>query len=126
MINRRTVRTPIGRTSEQDEQITAMKWLALKYPDVFKVTMAIPNEGKTSWYGGQRMKMAGVKAGSPDLLVCAARKGKHGLFIEMKSKQGKLRPNQQAMHELLRAQDYYVVTCYGAEDFIEVVEDYLE
>lgn len=126
MINRRTVRTPIGRTSEQDEQIAAMKWLALKYPDIFKVTMAIPNEGKTSWYGGQRMKMAGVKAGAPDLLLPIASKNKHGLFIEMKSRQGKLRPNQSEMHELIRAQGYSVVTCYGVDEFIETAQDYLE
>ncbi len=125
MINRRTVRTPIGRTSEQDEQIAAMKWLALKHPEVFQVTLAIPNEGRTSWYGGQRMKMAGVKAGAPDLAIFYARKGKYGLLIEMKSKQGKLRPKQQEMHELIRAQGYYVVTCYGVDDFIEVIEDYL-
>lgn len=126
MINRRTIRTPIGRTSEQDEQITAMKWLALTHKNVFDVTMAIPNEGRTSWYGGQRMKMAGVKAGAPDLILPVALKGYHGVFVEMKSRQGKVRPNQAEMHERLRAQGFYVPVCYCADEFIEVVEDYLE
>lgn len=102
-----------------------MHWLAFKYPEVARDTFSIPNEGKTSWVTGVKMKQAGMKSGVPDLFIPVAMQGHNGLFIEMKSNKGRLSTKQKEFQERLRGRNYAVHTCYSFDDFTETVTKYL-
>jgi len=107
------------------EQITAMEWLRWKHPQVEKVTFHIANERKQNKVFGLVMTHMGVKPGVPDLMLAVPRHGYNGLFIEMKSKKGKLSENQKNMIQLLTDQNYLVQVAYGSEQAIEIMSSYL-
>ena len=70
------------------EQEAVVKYCELKRIPIF----AIPNGGKRNAKEAYFMKRTGVKAGVPDLCVPVAKKGYHGLYIEMKY--GKNKPTE--------------------------------
>ena len=93
---------------------------------------AVPNAGgytgnfKSNVVRATRMKKEGVRRGPPDINVDVARRGYHGLRIEMKRQRGgSLSPDQKAWHTLLREQGYYVEVCYGAEPAWNTLLSYL-
>ena len=55
-----------------------------KYPEL-ELMYAIPNGGKRHIHTAVVLKQTGVKSGVPDIFL-PVRRGKHGLFIEMKRK----------------------------------------
>ena len=90
---------------------------------------AVPNEGKRSRWAAQKMKAEGMKPGVPDIVICHARGGYHGLYIELKrrnSTASALRPNQREWKENLEAQGYRVEVCKGAMHAADVVADYIK
>jgi len=65
--------------------------------------------------GKGRLNQYLAPAGTPDLLVI----GKHRKYwVEVKSPSGKLRPEQEAMHGLLRSRGEEVVVARGIDDLI--------
>ena len=64
-------------------------------------------------------------AGVPDAFLPVAIQPFHGLYIELKTRTGKLSPKQIAWHRALRANGYAVQVCYGAEEAIETLQQYL-
>lgn len=114
--------------TEAQEQAALIKWTQAvrgKYPELALLYHA-PNEGKRSAITGARLKAQGMKKGFPDLFLPVARGGKHGLFIEMKSRKGRASPEQLWWLERLTAQGYAAVVCHGWEEAKEVIENYLE
>lgn len=109
--------------SESAEQIAIMKWLDLKGIPAFH----IPNGGKRNLVEAVKFKQLGVKPGVPDLFIPVARKGHHGVFIEVKrDKRSYLTENQQFWVEELTKQGYLVHVAYGAEQAIRVVSEYMD
>jgi hypothetical protein len=49
----------------------------------------------------------------------------HGLYIEMKTRKGKVSPAQRAWQKRLRGMGYAAEVCYGADDAIATIEQYL-
>ncbi len=136
------------RFIEESHQITFMEWLAKQYPDVYKVTFAIPNGGKRNLREAARLKQQGVKPGVPDILVAYPVKRTYnepctgglqiitvesfpGLFIEMKRPIEPLKPKptisaaQKAMMSWLSAKGYKCVIAYGFEDAVISLKRYL-
>jgi hypothetical protein len=75
---------------------------------------------------GAKAKREGRKAGVPDLVLPVARKGYHGLFIEMKRQRGgAVSPEQREWLNALRAENYRAVVCKGAAAAILELTDYL-
>lgn len=111
---------------ESLEQISVMEYLRYKYPQAEKVTFHVANERKQNKIWGLVMSHMGLKAGIPDIMMPIARKGYHGLFIEMKSKKGRLSDNQIRMIELLANQNYLVKVAYGCEQAIKAINSYLD
>ena len=72
------------------------------------------------------MKAEGLKAGVPDLCLPVARQGYHGLYIEMKYGRNKPTAKQKWWLEKLAEQGYKTIVCWGADEAIAVLEDYLE
>jgi hypothetical protein len=73
-----------------------------------------------------KIKSMGYKRGLPDIMIFEPRGGYHGLFIEMKRKGGKPTEEQKWFIEELNRRGYKAVICYGFQEAIEVVEEYLK
>jgi len=113
--------------SEHHEQCALVQWAMMQggpMRDARKL-FAIPNGGRRDAITGARMRREGVKRGVPDLCLPVARKGRHGLYIELKTARGRTTPEQREMIEQLREDGYEVAVCRGWEQARLVVEDYL-
>lgn len=73
----------------------------------------------------QRMKSEGFRNGAPDLILAVARKGFHGMYIEMKSRTGRASPEQIAFHSYLRDAGYCVEMLKSTELAIEAIKFYM-
>ena len=113
--------------TESQEQIWLFEWaelLSTQYPEL-SLLHHIPNGGLRAKVTAVRLKAEGVKPGVPDLFLPVARKGYHGLYIEMKAIKGKLSMNQLTWIEALKKQGYHVMTCYGFNEAANVISDYM-
>lgn len=117
------------RHDEHNEQVSLMawaEWAAIDRPEL-ALLFAIPNGGARDAVTGAKMKAEGVKRGVPDLFLPVARNGYHGLFIEMKRRDGgRITPEQQRWIDRLTEQGYRVVVCYGRDEAETAIVTYLE
>ena len=115
--------------NEDIEQQTLIKWsqqpsIRKEFPEL-KLMFHIPNERKCDPREGKRLKLMGVKSGVPDLMLPVARGLYHGLFIELKSGNGRPTENQIWWKKELEAQIYMSAICYGWVQASEVILQYL-
>ena len=112
---------------EEEEQKAFIQYCMMqsnKYEGL-DLIYAIPNGGSRNTIEAHNLKLTGVRAGVPDLFLPVARKGKHGLYIEMKrQKGGRLSEYQKEWLEKLSAQGYETAVCHGLEEAIKTVEEY--
>lgn len=110
---------------EQQRLFEWATWAQGAHPEL-GMLYHIPNEGKRSRKTGARMRAEGLKKGFPDLCLPVARKGKHGLYIELKrTKGGRVSDSQREWLEKLAAEGYAVAVCYGWENAAETIKNYL-
>lgn len=102
------------------EQEAVVKYCELKRIPVF----AIPNGGKRNAKEAYFMKRTGVKAGVPDLCVPVAKRGYHGLYIEMKYGKNKATEAQEKWIELLNNNGYFAKVCVGAKEALNLLKWY--
>ena len=107
---------------ESEIQRACVQWFRLQYPE--RVIFAIPNGGRRGIVEAAIMKGEGVLAGAADLFVMEARKGLHGLFIEMKSAQGRQTYHQTAFEAQAKERGYGYVVCRSASDFAVTINNY--
>lgn len=122
--------------AEHDEQVAVINWAQLmqgQYPEL-ELLYAIPNgaglqhkvvNGRRFSPEAQKLKAEGMKKGVPDLCLPVARKGWHGLYIEMKYGNNKPSEAQRYYMDRLTDEGYLAVACWYAEEVIEVLVDYL-
>ena len=82
--------------SEHDEQAALFEWATWhtsQCPEL-GLLFAIPNGGHRHPVVAARLKAEGVRAGVPDICLPVARKGYHGLFVELKFGRNKPTPAQ--------------------------------
>lgn len=73
-----------------------------------------------------RMKAAGVKPGVPDMFLPVAREGCHGLYIELKRRDGgRVSTEQTAWMDALARQGYKTALCHGWDAAREEIQRYL-
>jgi len=96
-------------SSESAEQQGLLLWWRNKYPDV--LLFHIPNGGWRDIRTATHLKREGVVKGIPDLFC-----PRENLWIELKTKTGKLSQEQIAMHQYLRSIGHTVIVGYGATD----------
>lgn len=128
--------TPLS-PSEHDEQAAVISWARMQecvYPEL-KLLFCVPNGAALTWredkkgnrYSPQaaRLKAEGLRPGVPDLCLPVARQGYHSLYIELKA--GRNRPTQEqiAFLDALACQGHLALVCYGAEQAIEAIKEYL-
>ena len=112
---------------EEVEQIALFQWAAYKtsqWPEL-AFLFHIPNGGLRNKATAARLKAAGMKPGVPDLFLPVTRGQYAGLFIEMKYGSNKLTPDQRRYLDMLQREGYAVAICYGCEEAIETITDYL-
>lgn len=113
---------------EHDEQKTLIRWAELSTaarPEL-GLLHAIPNGGPRNKVAAVRLKAEGVKPGVPDLFLPVPRKGYHGMYIELKRRQGsRVSPEQREWKEKLQTQGYRVDVCKGFEAARDAILDYL-
>ena len=74
----------------------------------------------------QSLLRQGMKPGVPDIMFPVARGGYHGLWIEMKRKDGgRLSPEQRWWQKALLEEGYAVAVCKGFDEARETIEWYL-
>ena len=109
------------KRSEAQEQVAVVQYCDLRRLPIF----AIPNGGSRNKIEAANLKRQGVKAGVPDLMLPVAKHGYHGLFVEMKVGYNKPTENQKKWIEILKNNGYLVKTCWGAEETINLITDYM-
>ena len=114
--------------TEAEEQRALFKLCAVlsgRYPEL-ALLHHIPNGGSRNAAEAANLKRQGVKAGVPDIFLPVARKGYHGLYIELKRQEGgRLSDAQKWWIERLRRQGYAVYVCKGARAAARVICEYM-
>jgi hypothetical protein len=90
---------------------------------------AVPNE--TGWLHPKtrgRLARMGRKSGVPDIMLPVPKRGKHGLFIELKRQNGvpsDVSAKQAMWLDALDEQGYTTAVCYGFAHARMIIEEYL-
>lgn len=86
---------------------------------------AVPNGGERHPLVAQKMKLEGVKAGVPDLLIFDRPPRSinvRGVAVEMKQiDKGDVTENQARWHEMLQAQGWIVIVAHGAHEALKAL-----
>jgi hypothetical protein len=113
--------------SESRTQQMLLKWWsfahkAYQLPEF--ALMGFPLQGARSARNGARLKAEGMRAGTPDLFLAAARQNKAGLWIEMKTPIGRLTETQKEFQAYLNG-PYLHKVCRSFEEAKAAIEAYL-
>lgn len=115
------------KRSEATEQEIVINWCeynSQRHPEL-KLIYHVPNGGSRNQLEAVNLKRQGVKAGVPDLNLPVALHGFHGLYIEMKFGKNKTTEKQNWWLEQLQKQGYKTAVCYGADEAIDTIKEYL-
>lgn len=111
------------RSPERDLQIQCVRRHWIQYPKI--LLHHSPNGGKRNKFEAEKFRLMGTRSGFPDIFIVVAKRGYHGLFIEMKTDTGSLTKNQKEVHELMKSEGYYVVVAKSFEEFCMIEDWYL-
>ena len=115
------------KVSEHSHQVSLMRWAKLherKWPEL-KWLHAIPNGGQRNVRVAVKLKSEGVKRGIPDVCLPVAKKGYHGLYIELKAVGGRATKEQSEFIAFALDQNYHAGVYHGWEAAKESIEWYL-
>lgn len=113
---------------ESEHQQALIRWATIaksKYPEL-ELLYAIPNGSNTTDKNRIRLVAEGMKKGMPDLVLPVARGHYHALYLELKTKDGKLSKSQKDLHELLKETGNAVMISRSLEQSIQIIKIYLK
>jgi hypothetical protein len=114
--------------SEHAEQVAIFEWADLNmatYPQLENL-FAIPNGGQREHRTGAMLKREGVRAGVPDMMLAYPCGNYHGLFIELKRRDGgKVSPTQTEWINRLNKAGYLTIVAYCAKEAVQIITYYL-
>ena len=113
--------------SEYSEQVSIFRW-ANQYAHIdsrLLLLHASLNGVKLSQGAARKAKQAGMVAGVPDIFLPVACGGYHGLYIELKVGKNTATKAQLEFMALVKKQGYLCRVCYGADEAINTIVDYL-
>lgn len=116
------------RSLEHNEQVALIGWARCQRFNGTPIAddlHAIPNGGQRHPAVAAKLKAEGVTPGIPDLMLTIPVSPYHGMFIEMKSRGGRLTEPQREHIERLRARGYHAVCCVGFDEARVAIERYL-
>jgi hypothetical protein len=113
--------------SEEEIHKALMEWAGYKEAEMpaLKMLHHVPNGGKMPPGSAGKLKGMGMRRGVPDLVLPVPRDPHHGLYLELKSPSGRVRPTQRWWLQALAEEGYAVEVAYRLDDAIEAVEEYL-
>ena len=121
---------------EHGQQVALVKWAYMtRVPPASDVRegakvghylFAIPNGGQRTKAGGARLKAEGVKAGVFDLFLPLRRIGAAGLWVEMKSRTGRLSVAQEDWLLMMDQAGYRTAVCRNWTEAVTAICSYLE
>lgn len=97
-----------------------VKYLDFDHPGL--LYCHIPNEGKRN---PLKVKILGIRAGAPDVILFEPRGKYRGLAVELKVDNNTLSPAQLGFLEKLRSKGWRTIVCYTIEDAVKKTEEYL-
>jgi hypothetical protein len=115
------------RELERPHQVALIKWVRTvkdTHP-VLKLLYAVPNGGDRNLRVARKLKAEGVLPGVADLCLPAARRGYHGLYIEMKSEVGVATEEQKEFLRGVSVEGYCAVIAQGVDGARETLEWYI-
>jgi len=89
------------------------------------VVAAIPNGGGRTASERVSLHAEGVLSGMPDLAVLKPSHGFHGLFLEMKTREGVESAAQKDIARRLNREGYLCLVARSSTDAFKIVSDYL-
>jgi hypothetical protein len=96
-----------------------------KYPPLAWL-FHIPNGERRDAQTGAKLKRMGTKAGVLDFTLQVARHGFHGLWIEVKAKNGTFSESQRKFIAHLKREGYCVMCARNVDDGIGILTWYLD
>ena len=109
--------------SEDRLQSEVIRYIQLKYPKVrFCASLGGIYTGPRQ---AAKAKRTGYKRGFPDLQITEARKGFHGLFIEIKTHKGTATQVQKEWIKDLQERGYKAEIAKGLPAILDLIDDYL-
>lgn len=118
--------------TEHNLQAACVTWFRMQYPTRAGLLFAIPNGAKlagTPWQRAKawkRFEAEGALPGAADLFLAIPSGDLAGLFIEMKTKQGRQSDTQAAFEAGVVAAGYGYVIPRSLDGFVKIVKEYLE
>lgn len=119
------IKPAISEDIIQAQVITWAKRQATVYPELARL-FHVPNGGQRHAAVAAKLQGQGVKPGVPDLCLPVPRFGCHGLWIEMKTQEGRVRVHQKDWIAYLRKAGYRVEICRSFDEAREVLLGYLD
>lgn len=113
---------------ESEEQAQVMEWAAwCPYHRELKWLFHVPNGGERPGAVAKRLQLQGVKSGVSDLMLPLARGKYHGLWIELKRRDGgAVSQNQRDFIRDMIDAGYMAAVARGSDEAIRIITDYLE
>lgn len=111
---------------EHEIQKSCIEWFDLQYAQLSKHLFAIPNGGYRHKLTAVKLKAEGVRKGVPDLFLAIPSWGKAGLFIEVKTPKGVIRPEQKQYKKRLEEIGYAHCYVRSLEQFMAIINKYLK
>jgi hypothetical protein len=113
--------------SEDTIQAQVIRWATLQagvYPELSRL-FHVPNGGQRHAAVAAKLKGQGVKSGVPDLCLPVPRFGCPGLWIEMKTADGRVSKYQKDWIDYLQGAGDRVEVCRSFDEARSVLLDYL-
>lgn len=113
---------------ESVEQTWLFRWaqvMSLTHPEL-KLLHHIPNGGSRNKIEAAKLKAQGVRAGVPDICLPVPSGEYHGLYIELKKRDGgHVSDSQKEWLSALKGLGYRAEVCKGFDEAVAVIEEYL-
>ena len=113
------------RNEETNLQITLVQWLRLRYPRLIFSSSAHAGI-KMDIRSGALAKHLGYHRGWPDLFFAEPRGKYHGMFLELKTLDGRPSKEQTELLEEVDARGYRTIIAYGFDEAVKEVNDYMK
>ena len=112
---------------EHQEQAKLFCWASVNTPNIpqLKLLYAIPNGGKRTIQVAIKLKREGVKAGTPDVCLPYPINGYGALYVEMKTDDGPVSPDQKKRIKELQEAGNKVVIARSFEQARDAILLYL-
>lgn len=113
--------------SEHLHQSAFFEFIRKSRRALINVSFAIPNGGSRQAVEAARLKVEGVTAGIPDVMIAFPTNGSPGLFLEFKGMNAKDKPSAVQVEKLqaLRDAGYIAVVVHGWAQGVEALNLYL-